>query len=205
MKTGLFITFEGIDGAGKSTQLSNAIDYVKGLGRPFIETREPGGTELGERIRSLILDGKNKISAEAETMMMFSARLEHLNSVIKPALDDGKIVLCDRFTDATYAYQGFGSGVDLSFIENLERIVQNDLQPDRTFFFDLDTQTANARIAGRELDRFESEAIDFHQRVREGYLARAKAYSQRFSIINADRSADEIKGDLLDELAALCS
>ena len=205
MKTGLFITFEGIDGAGKSTQLSNAIDYVKGLGRPFIETREPGGTELGERIRSFILDGKNKISAEAETMMMFSARLEHLNSVIKPALDDGKIVLCDRFTDATYAYQGFGSGVDLSFIENLEHIVQNGLQPDRTFFFDLDTQTANARIAGRELDRFESEAIDFHQRVREGYLARAKAYSQRFSIINADRSADEIKGDLLDELAALCS
>jgi dTMP kinase len=205
VKTGLFITFEGIDGAGKSTQLSNAIDYVKGLGRPFIETREPGGTELGERIRSFILDGKNKISAEAETMMMFSARLEHLNSVIKPALDDGKIVLCDRFTDATYAYQGFGSGVDLSLIENLERIVQNGLQPDRTFFFDLDTQTANARIAGRELDRFESEAIDFHQRVREGYLARAKAYSQRFSIINADRSADEIKGDLLDELAALCS
>ena len=205
MKTGLFITFEGIDGAGKSTQLSNAIDYVKGLGRLFIETREPGGTELGERIRSFILDGKKKISAEAETMMMFSARLEHLNSVIKPALDDGKIVLCDRFTDATYAYQGFGSGVDLSFIENLERIVQNGLQPDRTFFFDLDTQTANARIAGRELDRFESEAIDFHQRVREGYLARAKAYSQRFSIINADRSADEIKGDLLDELAALCS
>jgi dTMP kinase len=205
VKTGRFITFEGIDGAGKSTQLSNAIDYVKGLGRPFIETREPGGTELGERIRSLILDGKNNISAEAETMMMFSARLEHLNSVIKPALDDGKIVLCDRFTDATYAYQGFGSGVDLSFIENLERIVQNGLQPDRTFFFDLDTQTANARIAGRELDRFESEAIDFHQRVREGYLARAKAYSQRFLIINADRSADEIKGDLLDELAALCS
>jgi len=205
VKTGRFITFEGIDGAGKSTQLSNAIDYVKGLGRPFIETREPGGTELGERIRSLILDGKNKISAEAETMMMFSARLEHLNSVIKPALDDGKIVLCDRFTDATYAYQGFGSGVDLSFIENLEHIVQNGLQPDRTFFFDLDTQTANARIAGRELDRFESEAIDFHQRVREGYLARAKAYSQRFSIINADRSADEIRGDLLDELAALCS
>jgi len=205
VKTGLFITFEGIDGAGKSTQLSNAIDYVKGLGRPFIETREPGGTELGERIRSFILDGKNKISAEAETMVMFSARLEHLNSVIKPALDDGKIVLCDRFTDATYAYQGFGSGVDLSFIENLERIVQNGLQPDRTFFFDLDTQTANARIAGRELDRFESEAIDFHQRVREGYLARAKAYSQRFSIINADRSADEIKGDLLNELAVLCS
>jgi dTMP kinase len=205
VKTGLFITFEGIDGAGKSTQLSHAIDYVKGLGRPFIETREPGGTELGERIRSLILDGKNKISAEAETMMMFSARLEHLNSVIKPALDDGKIVLCDRFTDATFAYQGFGSGVDLSLIENLERVVQNDLQPDRTFFFDLDTQIANARIADRELDRFESEDIDFHQRVREGYLARAKAYSQRFSIINADRSADEIKGDLLDELAALCS
>jgi len=205
VKTGLFITFEGIDGAGKSTQLSNAIDYVKGLGRPFIETREPGGTDLGERIRSLILDGKNKISAEAETMMMFSARLEHLNSVIKPALDDGKIVLCDRFTDATYAYQGFGSGVDLSLIENLERIVQNGLQPDRTFFFDLDTQTANARIAGRELDRFESEAIDFHQRVREGYLARAKAHSQRFSIMNADRSSDEIKGDLLNELAMLCS
>ena len=205
MKTGLFITFEGIDGAGKSTQLSNAIDYVKGLGRPFIETREPGGTELGERIRSFILDGKNKISAEAETMMMFSARLEHLNSVIKPALDEGKVVLCDRFTDATYAYQGFGSGVDLSLIENLERLVQSGLQPARTFFFDLDTQTANARIAGRELDRFESEAIDFHQRVREGYLARAKAHSQRFSIINADRSADEIKGDLLYELAMLCS
>jgi len=205
VKTGLFITFEGIDGAGKSTQLSNAIDYVKGLGRPFIETREPGGTELGERIRSFILDGKNKISAEAETMMMFSARLEHLNSVIKPALDEGKVVLCDRFTDATYAYQGFGSGVDLSLIENLERLVQSGLQPARTFFFDLDTQTANARIAGRELDRFESEAIDFHQRVREGYLARAKAHSQRFSIINADRSADEIKGDLLNELAMLCS
>jgi dTMP kinase len=205
VKTGLFITFEGIDGAGKSTQLSNAIDYVKGLGRPFIETREPGGTELGERIRSFILDGKNKISAEAETMMMFSARLEHLNSVIKPALDEGKVVLCDRFTDATYAYQGFGSGVDLSLIENLERLVQSGLQPARTFFFDLDTQTANARIAGRELDRFESEAIDFHQRVREGYLARAKAHSQRFSIINADRSADEIKGDLLYELAMLCS
>jgi dTMP kinase len=205
MKTGLFITFEGIDGAGKSTQLSNAIDYVKGLGRPFIETREPGGTEFGERIRALILDRKNTISAEAETMMMFSARLEHLNSVIRPALVNGKIVLCDRFTDATYAYQGFGSGVDLSFIEKLERIVQNGLQPDRTFFFDLDLQTANARIAGRELDRFESEAIDFHQRVREGYLARAKAHSQRFSIVNADRSTDEIKGDLLNELAVLCS
>ena len=191
--TGKFITFEGIDGAGKSTHIATVVDWLSARGLEVVSTREPGGTPLGEKLRELLLH--EPMHLETEALLMFAARREHLALVIEPALARGAWVVCDRFSDATYAYQGGGRGLDKEKFAALERWVHGHLQPDLTFLFDLPPEVACERIArqGRELDRFEQERADFHLRVRQAYLERAVEAPQRIRVINAGQGQDEIK------------
>lgn len=190
MNTGLFITVEGVDGAGKSTPLSWMTQAFKDLGRNVVLTREPGGTALGERLREMLLN--EPMDLETETLLMFAARREHIAQVILPALTRGDVVISDRFTDATYAYQGGGRGVSLTKIEQLETWVQHDLQPHFTLLFDVPLEVAAARLAkGRDaLDKFEQESMDFFVRTRAAYLARAAANPQRIAVIDSTGSID---------------
>ena len=205
MKTrGKFITFEGIDGAGKSSHIASVADLVRSRGLNVISTREPGGTPLGEKLRELLLH--EPMHLETEAMLMFAARREHLAEVIEPALTRGDWVICDRFSDATYAYQGGGRGLDKAKFAALEQWVHGHLQPNLTFLFDLPPEVAGGRIAaqGRTLDRFEQERADFHVRVREAYLERAAAAPQRICVINADQSLDDIKKQVEDKVLSIC-
>lgn len=192
-KRGKFITFEGIDGAGKSSHIASVAELARGHGLRVVATREPGGTPLGERLRELLLH--ESMHLETEAMLMFAARREHLAQVIEPALARGDWVVCDRFSDATYAYQGGGRGLDRQKLAQLEAWVHGHLQPDLTLLFDLPFAVAQRRMAmqSRELDRFEQERADFHERVRAAYLERAAAAPHRFCVIDADRPLDEIK------------
>jgi dTMP kinase len=204
---GRFITLEGIDGAGKSTHLAWIADTLRARGRTPCLTREPGGTPLGEGLRALLLDPQQQVSADTEALLMFAARNEHLDAVIRPALARGDWVLCDRFTDATFAYQGGGRGLPLQRLEILERWVHADLQPDLTLYFDVPVALARLRLdAARSADRFEQERGDFFARVREGYLARARQYPARIRIIDASVSVEDVRQALrveLDRLLAL--
>lgn len=203
-KRGKFITFEGIDGAGKSTHIAGVADLVRLRGLNVVSTREPGGTPLGEKLRELLLH--EPMHLETEAMLMFAARREHLAEVIEPALARGDWVICDRFSDATYAYQGGGRGLDKAKFAALEQWVHGHLQPDLTFLFDLAPEVAGGRIAaqGRELDRFEQERADFHVRVREAYLERAAAAPKRICVINADQSLSDIKKQVEDKVITIC-
>lgn len=199
---GRFITFEGIDGAGKSTHLQWAVDTLSAGGREVLLTREPGGTPVGERLRELLL--AQPMSIEAETLLMFAARREHVEQLIRPALARGAIVVCDRFTDSTYAYQGAGRGVPPATIEVLERWVHGDLQPDRTYLFDLPADVAaSRRAAARAADRFEGEDLAFFERVRAGYAKRVAQFPRRFLVIDAMKSIDSIKKLLEKDLSNL--
>jgi dTMP kinase len=201
---GLFITVEGIDGAGKSTHLEWMRAYFDGRRRAVVLTREPGGTPLGEALRALLLDPEHRIDPEAEALLMFAARREHLERVIVPALEAGKVVVCDRFTDATFAYQGGGRGVSATRLEVLEDWVQRGLQPDLTLLFDVPVKVGRERLArGRTLDRFEGEQADFFERVRAAYLERARRFSTRFRIIDSTRSIAEVRKELEDILLTL--
>ena len=193
---GKFITLEGVDGAGKSTHLAWIAERLRARGHDVVVTREPGGTTLGERLRELLLSEPMHI--ETETMLMFAARREHLARVIAPALEAGRWVLSDRFTDATYAYQGGGRGLSGDRIAALERWVQSDLQPDLTLYFDLSVEVARERLAASEStpDRFEREAAGFFERVRSTYLERAAAHPQRIKVIDAAKSLDNVKNTL---------
>jgi len=172
--TGSFISFEGIDGAGKSTHIEPAAARLRDAGRGVTVTREPGGTELAERLREMIL--RVPMDGVTETLLVFAARRDHIGRVIAPALARDEVVLCDRFTDATFAYQGFGRGQDLALLERLETAVQQGLQPDLTLWFDLDPKlAAQRRAVARAADRFEAEDLAFFERVRAGYLARMGA------------------------------
>ena len=205
MKTrGKFITFEGIDGAGKSSHIASVADLVRSRGLGVISTREPGGTPLGEKLRELLLH--EPMHLETEAMLMFAARREHLAEVIEPALTRGDWVICDRFSDATYAYQGGGRGLDKAKFAALEQWVHGHLQPDLTFLFDLAPEVASGRISaqGRTLDRFEQERADFHVRVREAYLERAAAAPQRICVINADQSLGDIKKQVENKVLTIC-
>jgi dTMP kinase len=190
---GKFITFEGIDGAGKSSHIAGACELLVARGFNVVSTREPGGTPLGERLREILLS--EPMHLETEALLMFSARREHLEKVIEPALACGDWVVCDRFTDATYAYQHGGRGLDRHKFNELERWVHGHLQPDLTLLFDLPFSVARERIAlqTRELDRFEQEKASFHERVRQAYLERATAAPHRIRVIDASRTLDEIK------------
>ncbi len=192
-KRGRFITFEGIDGAGKSTHIAGVADLIRARGMNVVSTREPGGTPLGEKLRELLLH--EAMHLETEAMLMFAARREHLAQVIEPALARGDWVICDRFSDATYAYQGGGRGLDKRKFAVLEDWVHGHLQPDLTFLFDLPPAVAGERISaqGRDLDRFEQERAEFHVRVRQAYLERAALAYGRMQVINADQPLDEIK------------
>jgi dTMP kinase len=199
---GRFITVEGIDGAGKSSHIEWLRAYLTEAGHQVIVTREPGGTPLGESLRTILLN--ESMSAETEMMLMFAARAEHLASVILPALDKGVWVISDRFSDATYAYQVGGRGVAEAKFTALEAWVQEGLQPDRTLLFDVTVATAQARLLDtRVLDRFEREASDFHHRVRDAYHQRAKAFPQRIRLIASDVPMDNVRLQILDALSDL--
>ena len=193
MARGKFITLEGIDGAGKSTHIQYLAELIRGLGHSAVLTREPGGTPLGEKLRALVLS--ESMHAETETLLMFAARREHIASVIEPALARGDWVISDRFTDASYAYQGGGRGVSESKIRSLEQWVQGELSPDLTLLFDLDTIAAKARQtkAGRVPDRFEQQKRDFFDAVRSNYLARAAQFPARIRRIDSSLRIEEIQ------------
>ena len=201
---GRFITFEGIDGAGKSTHIAGVAELIRLHGYQVVSTREPGGTPLGEKLRELLLH--EPMHLETEAMLMFAARREHLARVIEPALARGDWVVCDRFSDATYAYQGGGRGLDKAKFTVLEQWVHGHLQPDLTFLFDLPPGVAEQRISaqGRELDRFEQEKRDFHVRVRAAYLERAAAAPRRIAVINADQPLEEIKKLVEEKVISIC-
>jgi len=198
MKKGKFITVEGGEGVGKSTNISFIKDFLESKGRSVVTTREPGGTPIAEKIRLILLDkGKEVISDQAELLLMFAARSQHITQVIQPALLAGKWVVCDRFTDATYAYQGGGRGMDISMIEGLEKTVQHGLMPDLTLLLDAPIETGMSRAKERgKLDRFESEQQNFFERVRTTYLQRAKKKPKQIKIINADQSLDKVKTEI---------
>ncbi|MDP2026494.1 dTMP kinase [Sulfuriferula sp.] len=193
-----FITLEGIDGAGKSTHLAWLAEQLRARGDEVVVTREPGGTPLGEALRGLLLSEPMHI--ETEALLMFAARREHLDRVILPALARGAYVISDRFTDASFAYQCGGRGIDEDKLRVLEDWVQDGLQPDLTLLFDVEVAIASQRLAGNgNLDRFEQEKKDFFERVRAQYLRRAQQYPARFRIINGACSIEQIR----DELAAI--
>jgi dTMP kinase len=201
---GAFITFEGIEGSGKSTQISRLLHYLMNSGRPATLTREPGGTPIGDQIRKLLLDPANKLlDPTAELLLYAASRAQHLREVIRPALDAGRIVLCDRFSDATLAYQGYGRGLSIATIRELDHIVTAGLRPRLTILLDIDAATGVGRARGRNARqglhgeaRFENEEISFHNRVREGYLDLANQESGRIRIIDAARTPEEVHEDI---------
>ena len=205
MTRGRFITMEGLDGAGKTTQLERAAETLKGRGLPLCVTREPGGTPLGEALRALLLDPAERYAPETEALLMFAARREHLDKVIGPALTRGTWVLCDRFTDASFAYQGGGSGVDWRKLEALEQWVHAGLQPDLTLFFDVDPEIGRSRASAiKTPDRFEQERVDFHARVRAAYLRRAQEHRHRIRVVDAGGSVDEVSDAVRAILSDFC-
>ncbi len=192
---GHFITFEGIDGSGKSTHIESVAEALRSRGIKPLLTREPGGTPLGESLRELVLN--QPMARETETMLMFAARAEHLVKIIRPALAAGEWVLCDRFTDATYAYQAGGRGMDERAIAELEHWVHPDLQPGLTILFDVAPEVAAQRLAqARSADRFEAEPIAFFGAVRAMYLKRAAANPARFFIVDAEQERDTVRDQL---------
>lgn len=204
MKRGIFITLEGMDGAGKTTHLEWLRGRLESRGLALTVTREPGGTPLGEALRQLLLDSREARHPETEALLMFAARREHIARVIEPALAAGRWVLCDRFTDATFAYQSGGSGVAWERIAELEHWVQGELQPDLTLYFDLDPATGRERTRQvRAPDRFEREQQAFYERVRAAYLRRASEHPGRIRRIDAARTIAEIQLELEKIIAAI--
>ena len=204
---GQFITFEVTEGVGKSTQLANAASTLENLGVDVLVTREPGGTPMAEHIRELLLATRDEVVHETtELLLMFAARAQHLHTRILPALDAGQWVLCDRFTDATFAYQGGGRGVSQERIALLENLVQGNVRPDHVILFDAPVETGMARARRRgELDRFEQEDLEFFQRIRNTYLDRANEAPDRYHIINAARPLNQVSEEVVQLLTGLLS
>lgn len=208
---GVFITFEGPEGSGKTTQIKKAGDYLRRKNISFIITEEPGGTKLGNELRKLLLSKSSlKIAGKSELLLFAAARAQHVEETIMPALDDGKVVLCDRYSDATVAYQGFGRGLEIGEVRWINNFSSQFLQPDLTLFFDLPVDVGLkramsriSRIAGSSVeDRFEREDLQFHVRVREGYLALIKSEPERFRVIDALKGIPEVHREVcryLDE------
>lgn len=204
-KPGLFITVEGTEGVGKTSNMNFIRESLESKGIEVVCTREPGGTPLAEEIRELLLAKRDeKVDETAELLMMFAARAQHLQSLIIPSLMRGAWVLCDRFTDATYAYQGGGRGLSMQKIAQLESLVQGQLQPDATFILDVDVELGLERASKRsEADRFESEQVEFFERVRACYLSRAEQQPTRYFVINAGQALDNVQQDILGQLKHL--
>ena len=209
MTPGKFITLEGIDGAGKSTHLLWLENLLEGMGKSVVATHEPGGTPLGEKLRSILLDSSQKMHPETEALLMFAARREHLDKLILPALTKGEWVISDRFTDASFAYQGGGRGLSEDKLGGLEHWVQGGFQPDLTFYFDVTSELGRKRLNNRgdgveSIDRFEKEKGDFFDRVRESYLKRARKFSHRIHIIDSSQSLESIRTELKDIVLTIC-
>ena len=195
---GKFITIEGTEGVGKTTNIEFIQHWLNRRGVEFVSTREPGGTPLAEQVRELLLTPREeKVGDSTELLLMFAGRAQHLDQVILPALDSGTSVLCDRFTDASYAYQGFGREMDCSLIAELEQIVQGDLRPDLTLILDIPVEIGLKRASERSApDRFEQEQIEFFDRVRQGYLKIAEENPKRCAVIDASQSLDEVQASI---------
>ena len=191
MKKGLFITFEGADGCGKTTQMKLFAEYLKKQNIDVILTREPGGKGLGEKVREILLNYDGPVSDRCESFLFLADRAQNIDIIVNPAVSQGKVVLCDRHIDSTVAYQGYGRGLDIVRINKLNEIATNGKKPDLTFVFDIDVETSMKRV-GKEKDRMESAGIEFHNRVRKGYLELAKQEPQRIKVLDATKSINEI-------------
>lgn len=206
----MFITFEGIEGSGKTTQIGHVAEFLKRKGKECIVTREPGGTVTGRKIRAILLDPESRgMDSSAELLLYMADRAEHLSKVVNPALSEGKTVLCDRYFDATVAYQGYARGLDIEFLKKMHKMILNDLKPDITFLLDLSPEAGLSRAwkqieeggrAGIET-RFEKEAIAFHEKVREGYLKLALEEPGRFVVIDATKDENKVRQDIIKVLS----
>ncbi len=204
MVTNAFVTLEGTEGVGKSTSLAFIEQALSEAGHRVVVTREPGGTQLGEHIRNWVLGGDHvSLSAEVEALLMFAARAQHLKEIILPALADGAWVLCDRFTDATVAYQGGGRGASAELLSSLKTAIQGDLEPDLTLLFDAPIEVGLARISNRKPDHFERENHEFFAKVREAYLNQAKRYPDRIKLIDATQPVANVEHELQCHLDVL--
>lgn len=205
MKRGIFITLEGPDGSGKTTQIKALAEYLTKRGREVVCTREPGGTKAAEAMRAIVLDPTFPLKAEAETLLYLAARAEHVEKVIAPSLAAGKVVLCDRFSDSTIVYQALTRGMELSVVEMMNNFATKGLAPDVTFLLDGDPKKLLQRRAQRGVkDRFELEGISFQESVRQGFLFLAKKYPQRIKVIKASQEPGAITTEILAELAPIC-
>lgn len=196
VKRGYFITFEGADGCGKTTQLELLADYLKEKNKEVIITREPGARGLGERIRDILLNYDGEVSDRCESFLFLADRAQHIDIIVNPAVEDGKIVLCDRHIDSSVAYQGYGRGLDIEQIDRLNMIATNGKRPDLTLVFDIDAETSMKRV-GTEKDRMESAGIDFFNRVRKGYLELANQEPERIRVLDATKSIEEIHNEVV--------
>ncbi len=196
MKRGLFITFEGADGCGKSTQLNMLAEYLTKKGFEVVVTREPGAKGLGEKIREILLNYEGDVSDRCESFLFLADRAQHIDMIVNPAVEAGKIVLCDRHTDSSVAYQGYGRQLPVERIKRLNEIAVNGRHPDLTLIFDIDVETSMRRV-GQEKDRMESAGTEFFNRVREGYLEIAKQEPKRVKVLDASKSIDEIHADVI--------
>lgn len=196
MKKGLFITLEGADGCGKTTQLNLLKEYLTSRGYEIVVTREPGGKGLGEKLREILLNYDGEVSDRCEAFLYLADRAQNIDTIIKPAINSGKIVLCDRHTDSSVAYQGYGREQNIDNINMLNELAVNGVHPDLTIVFDIDTETSMARV-GAEKDRLESAGIEFHKRVRNGYLEIAKKNSQRIKVVDASQTIEDVQRDVI--------
>lgn len=196
MKKGLFITLEGADGCGKTTQLNLLKEYLTSKGYEIVVTREPGGKGLGEKLREILLNYDGEVSDRCEAFLYLADRAQNIDTIIKPAINSGKIVLCDRHTDSSVAYQGYGREQNIDNINMLNELAVNGVHPDLTIVFDIDTETSMARV-GAEKDRLESAGIEFHKRVRNGYLEIAKKNPQRIKVVDASQAIEEVQRDVI--------
>ncbi len=202
MKNGLFITFEGADGCGKTTQIQLLDKYLKEKGFNTLLTREPGSKGLGVKLREILLNYDGEVSPQAESFLFLADRAQHIDCIIKPAVKEGAIVLCDRHTDSTLAYQGYGRGLDLNRINSLNEIATGGLKPDLTVVFDIDVETSMQRV-GKEKDRMESAGMEFFNRVRNGYLEIAKQEPDRVKVINSSDTIENIHKQVVELIEAL--
>ena len=197
MKKGLFITFEGIDGCGKTTQIQLLKEYYEKKGFKVLVTREPGAKGLGEKFRDILLNYDGEVSSNCESFLFLADRAQHIDTIIKPAIENGTIVLCDRHTDSTVAYQGYGRELDLKQIHYLNNIATNNIKPDLTFILDIDVETSLERI-GKNRDRMESAGIDFFNRVRNGYIEISKQEPNRVKLIYGKNSIEDIHNQIIE-------
>lgn len=202
MSKGLFITFEGCDGCGKTTQLELLAKFLEEKGYDVIVTREPGAKGLGTKLREILLNYDGEVSSNCESFLFLADRAQHIDTIVKPAIENGKIVLCDRHIDSTVAYQGYGRGINLEQINYLNNLATSGLKPDLTLLFDVDTETSMQRV-GKNKDRMENAGIEFQEKVRHGYLTLAKKEAKRIRIFDSKKTIEQLHQEVLGTIAPL--